>query len=105
MNVNIRLHECATTLNVGKLLAKLSGGDAIAQELKYHCTCLTALYNRETSNLKSLEKSSCQSEAEPDVYPLVLSELVNHMTAQSKERDAIKYFCPAIILQMALDAR
>ena len=33
MHTNNRLHECAHTLNDGKLLAKLSGGDAIAQEL------------------------------------------------------------------------
>ena len=73
MHPNNRLHECATTLNDGKLLARLSGGDAIVQELKYHRTSLTDLYNRETSNLKSF----FQSEAEPDVYPLVLSELVS----------------------------
>ena len=75
MHLNNRLHECATTLNDDKLLARLSGGDAIAQELKYHHACLPDLYITEISQLKSLEKSSCQSEAEPDVYPLVLSEL------------------------------
>ena len=86
-----RLHECATAISDGTLLARLSGGDAIAQELKYHHTCLTDLYNRETSHLKSLEKSSCRSEAEPDVYSLVLSELVNYMveTSLSSEGSAI----------------
>ncbi len=49
MNLNNRLHECARTL-------KLSGGDAIAQELKYHSACLRSLYNRERSHLKALEK-------------------------------------------------
>ena len=33
MQLNLWLHECAQTINDGKLLAKLSGGDAIAQEL------------------------------------------------------------------------
>ena len=56
MHLNNRLHECATTLNDGKLLARLSDGDAIAQELMCHRTCLTDLYNRETSHLKSLGK-------------------------------------------------
>ena len=47
MNFNNRLNECAQTLSDGKLLARLYGGDAIAQELKYHFACLTDLYNRE----------------------------------------------------------
>lgn len=42
MNLNKRPQECAKALNDGKLLAKLSGGDAIAQDLKYHRVCLTA---------------------------------------------------------------
>lgn len=33
INLNEGLHECAHTLNDGKLLAKLGAGDAIAQEL------------------------------------------------------------------------
>ena len=55
MNLDKRLHECAQTLNDGMLLAKLGGRDVIAQELKYHRDCLTALYNRERSHLRSLE--------------------------------------------------
>ncbi|CAC5389469.1 unnamed protein product [Mytilus coruscus] len=41
-----RLNECARNLNDGKLLTVL-GGDVVAQELKYHYCCLTALYNKE----------------------------------------------------------
>ena len=41
------INDYAKTLNDGKLLAKLSSGDAIAQELKYHPSCLVALYNTE----------------------------------------------------------
>ena len=47
MNLNNRLNECAQTLNDGKLLVRLSGGDAIAQEYKYHFAYLTDLYKRE----------------------------------------------------------
>ena len=43
MHLNDRLHECAQTLSDGKLLAQLSGADAIAQELKYHHLCLVWL--------------------------------------------------------------
>ena len=35
-NLNKRLNECAHNLNDSKLLALLSGGDAVAQELKFH---------------------------------------------------------------------
>ena len=38
MQLNQRLNECAKALNDGKLQAAPSGGDAIAQELKYHVT-------------------------------------------------------------------
>ncbi len=47
MKLNKRLNECAKNLSDGKLLAKLSTGDVVAQEMKYHHTCLVALYNRE----------------------------------------------------------
>ena len=46
MNLDKRLNDCVQTLNDEKLMAKLSGGDAIAQELKYHSTCLVGPYNR-----------------------------------------------------------
>ena len=36
MNLNNRLNECVQTLNDGKPLARLSGGDAIAQKPKYY---------------------------------------------------------------------
>ena len=52
MQLNDRLNQCAQNLQDEKLLAKLSVGDAIAQELKYHAGYLTALYNRERSALK-----------------------------------------------------
>ena len=36
MQVNNRIDNCAKTLSDGKLLAKLSVGDVIAQKVKYH---------------------------------------------------------------------
>ena len=62
-DLNDRLNECAKILNDGKLLAILSGGDAIAQELKYHLVCLTGLYNRKKCHLRTLEKESSQGHA------------------------------------------
>ena len=63
MQLNKRLNECAKNLNDGRLLAKLSGGDVIAQELKYHPGCLTALYNRERSLLRKVQAEKQQHES------------------------------------------
>ncbi|KAK6175969.1 hypothetical protein SNE40_014341 [Patella caerulea] len=60
MQVNKRINECAKTLCDRKLLAKLSAGDVIAQEVKYHPGCLVALYNRERAYLKVREQEKTQ---------------------------------------------
>ena len=56
MQLNRKLNEWAKTLNDGRLLAKLSARDAIAQELKYHTTCLTGLHNKERCHMRALER-------------------------------------------------
>ena len=43
-NMYERLNACATLLQDMKLLAKLSAGDLVAQEVKYHLICLTSVY-------------------------------------------------------------
>jgi hypothetical protein len=45
MQLNDKFNPCAQNLQDEKLLAKLSIGDAVAQELKYHAGCLTVLCN------------------------------------------------------------
>jgi hypothetical protein len=44
--VDARVREYATALQDQKLLAKLSEGDLVAIEAKYHPACLVLLYNR-----------------------------------------------------------
>ena len=44
-----KLNVCTLHLTDKKLLAVLRGRDVVAQELKYHYSCLTALYNKETA--------------------------------------------------------
>ena len=44
--MDTRVRKCATALHDQILLAKLSGGDLVAIEAKYHAPCLTSLYNR-----------------------------------------------------------
>ena len=57
--------------------AVLSGGDVVAQELKYHCSCLTALYNRERSQLLAIEnQKEDKISSGKEAHPLVFSELL-----------------------------
>jgi hypothetical protein len=57
MQLKDRLNRCALALQDEKLIAKASSGDVVAQELKYHPKCLTALYeyNRERKVLNDRE--------------------------------------------------
>ena len=77
MNLDKRLNDCVQTLNDEKLMAKLSGGDAIAQELKYHSTCLVGLYNRERAH--RLVEKQFQEGLQQDVYPLAFFSGNNHV--------------------------
>ena len=77
MKLNKRLNECAQNLNDGWLLAILSTGDVVAQELKYHPTCLTALYNKDKTHLS---RNASSMEEDSNIYALVFSELLAYMT-------------------------
>lgn len=65
-----RLRECALTLQDSKLLAKLSAGDVISQEVKYHPHCLCSLYMKAKPHLKSDEPTTDQMR-----HGLVFAEL------------------------------
>ena len=87
--LNDKVNECTLTLSGGKLLAKLSGGDVVSQELKYHPACLAALYNRKRAYLKAIgqehsEESSCSKEA----YPLAFSELLIYINESKNNRES-----------------
>ena len=80
MQLNDRVNECARTLGDGQLLAKLSGGDVVAQELKYHPLCLVGLYNIESPHLKSLsDKQSKHNCPVKGANRLAFSELVTYI--------------------------
>ena len=85
MNLNDRLNECAKRLNDGHLLGILSGGDAIAQELKYHRACLTTLYNKERAFTKSSQ--NVNENEESDEFPQAFSELVTYILESSINSD------------------
>ena len=82
------LIECARNLNDEKLLAVLSGGDVVAQELKYHYSCLTALYNKERAYLLTIEnQDDTELSQERKVYPDVFSELLTYILGTKTSSD------------------
>lgn len=92
MKLNQRLNGCGQTLGDHRLLAKLSTGDVVAQELKYHSGCIVALYNRERAHLNAQETQQNAEELDTQkIYPIVFSELVtyvNEMRNASEEGSA-----------------
>ena len=79
MTLNDRLKECARNLNDGKLLARLSGEDIMAQDFKYHLSCLTVLYNKEIVHLSAMKKQSQGQSRDNEILPLVFSELLAYI--------------------------
>ncbi|CAC5405147.1 unnamed protein product [Mytilus coruscus] len=64
MKLNQRLVDCAKGLQDRQLLAKLSSGDIIAHEMKYHPSCLAAVYRkREQSTFYALEGQAFAEDA------------------------------------------
>lgn len=79
MKLNDKVNECARTLSDGRLLAKLSAGDVVAQEMKYHPPCLVALYNRERSFLNAQKQVDSGKHEIKKAYPIAFSELVAYI--------------------------
>lgn len=58
LEVDRKVRECALLLKDGNLLAKLSTGDMIAIEAKYHTKCLTMLYNKARQHKLSSQRNT-----------------------------------------------
>ena len=96
MKLNDRLNNCAKILNDGKLLAKLSSGDIVAQGFKYDPACPSALYNRERAELRAKEQSTCEGILpKREAYAIAFSELVTFITesktATSADDGAVRF--------------
>ncbi|CAG2215782.1 unnamed protein product [Mytilus edulis] len=72
-----RVRECAVKLNDTLLLAKLSAGDLIAQEAKYHSKCLVSLYNR--ASRIEMKNDNVESKKERQIHGIAFSELVSYI--------------------------
>ncbi|CAC5423156.1 unnamed protein product [Mytilus coruscus] len=92
MKLNDRLKSCAETLQDKQLLAKLSIGDVIAQDLKYHPACLVGLYNKERAVKKKTEQTQIDTNAEKEAGDVALAELVNYVFETQRNSDGANAF-------------
>lgn len=68
-----RVRRCALDLQDERLLAKLSAGDMVAQDAKYHAKCLATLYNK-TRSLQDKQKMDTTDEVN---HGIALAELLS----------------------------
>lgn len=56
----------------------------MAQELKYHGTCLTSLYNKERAHLRKQQLMSEVADSEIEINQIVFAELVTHIVESQR---------------------
>lgn len=82
-----RGRKCALELQDQHLLSKLSAGDLVAQDAKYHPRCLTTLYN------KSRSLQSTQKQNTDNVYHgIALAELVTYIDEKRMDESVAPVF-------------
>ena len=72
-----------------KLLAKLSAGDMVAQEAKYHKSCLTTLSNQARSRAS---KEAKVKDDETLAHGIVLAELISYIEEGRAESKGVLVF-------------
>ncbi len=82
-----RVRDAATRLYDEKLIAKLSEGDLVATEARYHKSCLIALYNR---LLTACSKSPADFEDEI-LYGIVITEVVDYIKESESNKSSTHY--------------
>lgn len=82
--IDTRVRQCAYQLQDQKLLVKLSGGDLIAQEAKYHLSCLVSLYNK----ARNLKGDAEEENSDAVNHGLAFAGLVSYIE-ESRLDDAI----------------
>ena len=84
MQLNTRLHQFAQNLQDQKLLSKLSAGDVVLQELRYHGACLTSLHNNERAHLRMKQSMTEVADAEGEINQIVFAELVTKVVEKQR---------------------
>ena len=75
LRVDSRVRKCPLILQDEWLLAKVSAGDMLAQDAKYHPKCLVSLYNNATAVQDKGEKDSTDKVS----HSIALAELLNYI--------------------------
>jgi len=92
-----RVRTFAYILQDSKLIAKLSGGDMIATEAKYHDTCMLTLFNR----VKAVEKSCATMVSDQSVHnrSLAFAQLVEYINEHKRDSSTKPLFKLADLVQ------
>lgn len=79
LEVDQKVRECAFLLQDSRLIAKLSAGDLIAIDAKYHAKCLVSLYNRARKLKSSTSKSNELQMTTTDLDELAFAEVIAYI--------------------------
>ena len=91
MDIDKNVRECAGLLNDRKVIAKLSAGNMIATEAKYHTKCLVTFYNRARPLKQKATKSVSDEDSTTDLEKLAFAELLAYI------EEHLEFEKPAII--------
>ena len=80
-----RVRQCALDLQDQRLLAKLSAGDMVAQEAKYHAPCLASLYNKAAA----LQEQADDDDDTKISHGICLAELLSYIN-ETRQDDGKK---------------
>ena len=73
--LDAHVRKCALQLGDKPLLSKLSAGDLIAQEAKYHTKCLVSLYNK----VRDTDAKTAEPDPDRMNHAIALAELVTYI--------------------------
>ena len=87
--LDVRVRKIAQEMQITKLLTKLSEGDMVATEAKYHRTCLLKLYNKYRDFNKEKFESHYKEEF---VLGLAMSEVIHFIEENVQNSDTSPVF-------------
>ena len=79
MSLDKELRKMATEMQYTSLISRISGGDLVAIEAKYHRSCLTAYKNRYRSANRAACSTSHATTEEKILQARVFAEVVSHI--------------------------
>ncbi len=92
-----RVRQCALQLQDQSLLAKLSVGDLIALEAKYHVQCLVSLYNNRARQTKGSDEKEDNCTTNQGI---ALAELVAYIEDARADNEVVPIFKLADLSRM-----